>query len=84
MCYKCGRISTPEKRKEISKYGHNLCAWSINQYVTHRININTVVNIQSLIIYANVVILKNLNLHCVEHVMIKTEKTTQTYHHINN
>ena len=47
LCCNCGRMFTPGKHKKKTKYGHNLAAWVINQFITHRINLNTLVNILS-------------------------------------
>ena len=45
-CHLCGKMITSKNLNVVrKKYGHNLLAWSTNQYITYRIPLNTISHI---------------------------------------
>jgi len=45
LCLECNRTSKPKGCKNIPKYGDELINWSMNLFINHRVNLNTVTKI---------------------------------------
>jgi hypothetical protein len=45
LCVLCNKVSKPKAGKNIPKYGADLINWSMNLFVNHKVNLNTVSNI---------------------------------------
>lgn len=45
LCRECNRTSKPKGGKNIPKYGADLINWSMNYFINHKVNLNTVVKI---------------------------------------
>ena len=75
ICPNCKIRYSTINLKKVSKYGNNLMAWSINQYVTYRVGLNKVLNI----LQENFnIIIPNNNIYRFKSVFAKKYKVTLT------